>query len=219
MPRRSFIIDESGGGSCQSAEGCDNGNTLRASMFLSPAPIKQLAARRFRLQHEVQLMTKLLWGGGSAPLDNSEGGSGQQWPTAGGRSPRTGVQDGRNITQAYRWQKGSASVSRFLWINSTSFHDGESRRSEPVQRRHCTALDRPLPGPPTELALVPLSSCYLAMAQNVNLLCVTTFSLDAIEMEELVPKEPSVPLQSINGERHYRSRIGFILSMVQLHCI
>lgn len=72
---------------------------------LSLVRIKQLAGWRFRLQHDVQLITKLLWGGGSALLDNSEGGSGQQWATAGGRSLRTGVrgweEDYRSVLLPY----------------------------------------------------------------------------------------------------------------------
>lgn len=66
---------------------------------LSLVRIKQLAGRRFRLQHEVQLITKLLWGGGSVSLDNTEGGSGQQCHTAGG--PALREEKGRNNREAH----------------------------------------------------------------------------------------------------------------------
>lgn len=104
-------------------------------------------------------MTKLLWGGGSAPLDNSEGGSGQQWPTAGGEggaSLRTVVGDERKIMEeAYcchtKIKKGGgvgAGESRnqfhafpfFLGNFFVLFHGDGSKLNEDAAYLHWTAV-------------------------------------------------------------------------------
>lgn len=63
-------------------------------------------------------------------LDNREGGSGQQWPTAGGPSLRTGVENERNIAEAQCCHAEisiSISFSHFFGIVSLLFHDDGSK--------------------------------------------------------------------------------------------
>lgn len=60
-------------------------------------------------------------------------------------------------------------VLHLYWIISILFHDNETKLNETRQQTALYQTQTSLYVCPTELACVPLSSCYFVVAQNVDL--------------------------------------------------